>query len=199
MEQIITKEVAKQLMAMKGETRGLSIKGDVEYVRHKFGQEGINKIEAEMEKLGFPVEYEKMKQMDFYPVGLEALTIVVMKKIFNFKENDYYAMGAFNSKLSFIVRLFMRYFVSLEVLAKESKKLWKKYYTVGEFKVLDIDKDKKCAIARIDNFGISKEHCHSVRGFLTNLVQMAVNRPVKCEETKCIFSGDDHHEFSVNW
>lgn len=147
MQETITKEKAQELMAIKGETRGLSIKGDIEYVRYKFGEEGVDRIEAEMKRLGSPIDYEKMKQMDFYPVGLEALTIAVMKKIFNFNEKNYYEMSAFNSKLSFIVRLFMRYFVSLEVLAKESEKLWKKYYTVSEFKVLDIDKDKRCAIA----------------------------------------------------
>ena len=76
MEETITKEIAQKLMETKGETRGMSIKGDLEYVLYKKGKEGLKKIEDEMARLGYPIKYKKMKSMKFYPIGLEALNFL---------------------------------------------------------------------------------------------------------------------------
>lgn len=199
MEEIITKETAKKLMQIEGETRGLSIRGDIEYVIYKKGEAGLRKLEEEMTKLGCPLKYKEIRQMEFYPVGLELIVFLVIKKIFNFNKEDFFEMGEFNSKLSLIIRLFMKYFVSVETLAKEASKIWKTYYTVGEFEVVDVSGEKRRGILRLRNFRLLRAHCHTVRGYLSNTVKMVVKEPVTCEETKCPFLGDKYHEFLLKW
>jgi hypothetical protein len=65
---MITKEEADKVMGTEGKTRGMSIKGDLEFVKFKQGEKGLKKVLDEMEKLGHPLSL-KMKAMDFCPVG----------------------------------------------------------------------------------------------------------------------------------
>jgi hypothetical protein len=199
MEEIITKEKAKELMKIKGETRGASIKGDLEYIISKKGKDGLEKVEEEMARLGYPIKYNEIRPMDFYPMGLEAISFSVIKKIFNFTDDKFREMGEFNSKVSLIVRLFMKYFVSLELVAKQAPKFWREYYTKGDLKIAEINKEKRYLIIRIDNFYHHPLHCLSIEGYLKTIVRIVVKGSVTCEETKCTYRGDDHHEFLVKW
>jgi len=198
-EDIITKEKVKELMAIKGEVRGFAIKDDISYIHSKFGQEGVDKIEAEMRKLGFPIKYSDIKQMGFYPVGLAGVPQLVIKKLFNFDEQEFYKMGFFNARLPIPVRLFLRYFLSLRILADHGQELWRKYYRIGNYRASDINEKEGYVISIIDDFDITRTVCHTISGFLAGLVQMTINHPTTGKETKCTFLGDDHHEFLVKW
>ncbi len=199
MEEIITKEIVQELMKIKGETRGASMKGDLEYVLHKEGAEGLKKLEDEMARLGYPIRFKELRAMELYPVGVEAITFLVIKKLFNFDEEEFRKMGEFNSKVSLLIRLFMKYFVSLELLAKQAPKLWREYYSLGDLKIIEINKEKKYMIIRIENFYHHPIHCLTVEGYFVSIVKMVVKAPVTCKETKCINRGDEYHEYLMKW
>ncbi len=199
MEKIITKELIEKLMKTEGETRAISIKGDLEFILYKKGEEGLRKLEDELEKFGHPIKYKKLEDMSFYPVGLEALVFLAAEKLFNFSKEDFVEMGEFNAKVSLIVRLFMKYFVSMDSMAKESPKFWRKYYTNGDLSIVELDKEKKYAIARIENFALSPSHCCTLKGYFLSVVKMILGHPISCEETKCTFRGDEYHEFKLTW
>ena len=75
MKEIITKEIADELMKIKGEVRGIAPKSHVQFVVEEKGKEVLKKIEEKMKELGHPLEYKNMKSMSFYPIGLEAITL----------------------------------------------------------------------------------------------------------------------------
>ena len=52
MEEIISKEIAKKLMEMKGKSRGMAVKDDFEYVFREKGEEGVRKLEDELARVG---------------------------------------------------------------------------------------------------------------------------------------------------
>ncbi len=195
----ITKEKAEEFMNIPGETRGISIKGDLEYIIHREGKEGLLKLEERASELGFPIKYEEFKEMDFYPVGLEAITFLLMEELFHFKRDDFIKMGEFNSKVSLIVRLFMKYFVSMETIAKEAPKFWGKYYTRGHLSVTEINKQERYIVVRIEDFELHPIHCLTVEGYLISIIKMVLNKDVVSEERKCMSRGDSYHEFVVNW
>lgn len=199
MPEIITKEQIQDLMSLEGETRGISIKGDLEYIISEKGQEGLEKIEKKMEELGHPIKYNKIKEMGFYPIGLEALTFLVMKDVFNFNTEDFVKMGEFNSKVSLIIRLFMKYFISLETIAKHAPKLWGKYYTMGKLAVTEINREEGYMVVKIEDFKHSPLHCPTIVGYLISILKMVTGKPINCQETKCIYAGADHHEFVARW
>jgi len=199
MEQIISKKEVDELMKIKGEARGISIKGEAEFILKEKGEEGLKKLEDTMAKIGCPIKYSELKSLSFYPLKYEAITTLVLKEVFNFKEEDFRKVGAFEAKLSLIIKMFLQYFFSLGLMAKKAPIIWKRYYTVGNLTVPEFNKKEKYAILRLENFKLHSSHCRTLEGFFATLVQMVVKDSVTCKETKCTFKGDEYHEFLLKW
>ena len=194
----MTKEEADKIMRTPGETRGISISGDLKYVQLREGPERFKKLTDKMAELGYPVDPE-MKSMDFCPLGLELLSLLLIKEIFDYKEEDFYEMGAFSSRMSLILRLFMKYFVSVTSIAGQASKIWKRYYSLGKFEIINVDEKNRVAVARLEGFKLHPLHCHNIRGYIANIIKMITDKPVYSRETKCPFRGDEYHEFEVKW
>lgn len=79
MNHIISKEQAKEIMSLTGETRGFNIKLDSEYILKTKGEEGLKKLEQEMEKLGYSIKYREKDQKEINILcksATELLTLV---------------------------------------------------------------------------------------------------------------------------
>ena len=204
MEEIINKEIAKRLMALRGEVRGAVFKTDIQFINREEGKDGIKKIEQEMENLDYPFEYEKVRTTGFYPIGLRAVTLLVMKKIFGFSDQKITEMGISAPKSSFIIRLSMKFLGfsrSPELWYKNSSDLWKKFVTIGSFKVLEFDeKDKKMVREKIEDIKIHPVLCAYLLGILPSFNEVARGlKATSSRETKCIHRGDEYHEFLIRW
>lgn len=199
MEQMISEEEIKELLEVKGEIRGVSIRNTAEFVLREEGKEGLDRLEKAVEDLGHPLVYENIQKMEFYPLGLWGIYMIVMKKIFNYSEDKIKELGAHNVKSSFIIRLFMKYFFSLDKMAKEGPKIWKKYNTAGDLKVADYSNEEKYVVLRIENYHFHPIHCQNLKGYLSAIIQMIVKDKTTCEETKCVYRGDPYHEFLIKW
>ena len=199
MEQVIPKEELNELKKNKGEVRGAGLKSIAEFIFRKEGKEGLKKLEDVMAGLGYPNKYRKIKSMDFYSVESIAVMLLVAKRLFNYTDEDFQEMGGFDAKFSLILRLFMKYLVSIDKAVKEVPKMWKIYFTVGNLKVVEYDKEKKRGILRLEGFHSSLPHCQYLIGYFSTIVQMIVGNKAICEEKKCSFWGDEHHEFLLKW
>lgn len=195
MEQIISKEELDELMKIKGEVRGVAIKGEMDFVLKEEGKEGFKKLKDTMEALGYPIEYRKIKPMDFYPLGLHGTVQLAIKRLFNWDDKKFQEMGRFEAKTSLITRLFMRYFFSSEKIVEEAPKMWREYFTVGDLKIIEYDEEKGYSISRLENFRIHPIQCQVLIGYFSSIVQMVIGGRVIGEETKCVFRGDEYHEF----
>ena len=153
-----------------------------------------------MARVGYPVKYKKIKVTRFFPLALQAVNLTVVKRLFDYNEKKFQEMGMFESKAdTTIIRLFMKYFVSLEVAAKAASKMWRTYFTVGDIKTVRLDKEKKYIILRLENFHHTPIICENLKGYFQGLIKMIVKEETTCEETKCIHKGDDYHEFLLRW
>jgi hypothetical protein len=201
MTQELTKEVAKGLMEIKGEVRGVVLKTDADYVLKEKGKEGLKKVEEEFKKLDYPIKYKEIKTMAFYPVGLRALSLLAIKKVFNFDEEKIREIGLFATKVSLIVKLFIRSFLSVErVFFKEAPRLWKKHWTAGELDPIVLDEEKKYGILRLKDFSLHPIFCCFLEGYFAGVAQMVIKSlQITCQETKCTFRGDEHHEYLIKW
>ncbi len=186
-------------MKIKGEVRGISIKADGEFILERKGKQGLEKLEVKLKEIGHPVEFKKIKTMNFYPLGLKAIVLLSIKEVFGFSDHDVSKMGEFQSKLSLIIKTFMKYFFSLQKMAQKSQELWSKYYTVGTLTVLEVNEKERRGIMRLENFKLHPLHCRLLCGFFGSIVKMIVRNPTTCKEIKCIFKGDDYHDFLIKW
>ena len=198
MEEIILKEEFEELMKVKGEARGLGFQTEAKFILEKKGEEGLKKLEDEMERLGHP--YSDIKTMDFYPLGLLGVALLTIKKLFNFTDQDFQELGAFEAKSSLIIRVSMKYFISLDRMAKEVPKMWRQYYSVGDFKIIEMNKGRKDVLIRLENFKLHPILCQVFIGYFTSLMRMITRSDqITCEEIKCAHRGDEFHEFFIKW
>jgi hypothetical protein len=201
MNQELTKEIAKKLMEIKGEVKGVTFKTDAEHILKEKGEEGLKRLEAELESLGCPIKYQEIKTMASYPVGLRAISLLAIKRVFNYDDKKIEEMGFLATKRSLIVKLFVRYFLSVQrVFSKEASKLWKQHYSIGELIPVELNEEKKYAILRLKDFDIHPILCCYLGGYFCGIVQMVIKSPqINFEERKCTFRGDEYHEYLLKW
>jgi len=198
MEQVITKEEFDGFMDIKGETAGVALREHKEFILKEEGKEGLKKVEDTISNLGYP-EYKDLKPRKFYPVGLYALTLIAAKRIFNWGSKKFEEMGIFEAKMSLVLRVLMRFLVSLDVAAKKTQTMWERYYTVGNFRTIEYDEAKKYIILRVEDFALHPLHCKLSKGYFATILQIIVKNTVTCEETKCVHRGEEYHEYLLKW
>jgi len=199
MEQIISKEELREYMELKGQIRGAGIKEIIKYILEEEGKDGLGKLEDAMEKIGYSIKDKNIKAMKFYPLGLEASALVAVKRLFNYDDKKFQEMGRFAGKFSIVIRLFMKHLVSIEKIVKEAPKMWRNYFTLGDFDIVEVSEKEKYIILRIKNYHLHPIHCQTLIGYLSSILQIVVKSFVTGEETKCTFQGDEYHEYLFKW
>ena len=196
----LSKESLKEIMKAEGEIRGAALKTDSAFVLKEKGEEGLKAVERRLEELGTPVKYKEIKTMEFYPMGLRILSLLVIKEVFNFDDPKIQEMGQFAPKFSLIIKLFMKYFLSMERTIKEISRMWRSYYTTGKLTVLEYDQKKKTLVLIIEDCNLHPVFCVYLKGFFMTGIEIIVKSPVLgAQETKCFFRGDKKHEFFFQW
>jgi hypothetical protein len=193
------KDLIKSLLEKEGEARGVKFKADEHYILEKEGREGLKRVEGWLKEAGVPVEYSKIKALGFYPIGWWAVSELAMESVFGWKDEDFRALGAFAVVDSLIVRLYMKFFHSLEAMLKQSPQIWRKYFTVGELSVLEYDMEKRKATLKISDLSLTPTFCRFMEGYFAQVTEMIVKAKTECRETFCCFKGDPCHEFTITW
>ena len=199
MDEIISVKEINNLKSIKGEVKGTGMVEDIKFILKEEGEEGLKRLEEEMQRIGYPFNYKEIKLMDFYPLWLNAILLTVIEKLFNYDEKKFEEIGRFEAKISFIIRLFVKYFFSVKKMIERAPKIWKKFYTVGELKIIDYSEDEKRLVLRLENFRFIPSACHLFKGYFSSIGQMVIGKKVSCKEIKCLYKGDDCHEFQLRW
>ena len=200
----ITKEEIEKLMSSKIKTRGAVFQTDSRYVSEKMGQAELRKVEDELKRMGHPFKYKEIKSMAFYPAGLRMLSLLAIKKTFNFDDEKIKEMGLFATKKSLIIKMFTRYFLSMErVFYREAPRLWQKHWTQGTLTPVELNEKEKYAILRLEDFDLHPLYCSVyLSGYFSGILQIVTEAfKITCRETKCTFSlkRDEYHEYLLKW
>ena len=195
----LTKELAQKLTEIKGEARGMTIKVDWEFVFRKEGKKGLKKLEDKMAELGYPIKYKEIEPMDFYPIGIDAISMLVIKELFNYDDKELEEMGSSVVKFSLFLKIFMRYFGSLRLIARQIPEMWRKHYSIGDLTMPEFSEEKRYVVLRLENFHVHPIYCNTLKGYFIKVTEMVMKATVTCEENKCTFKGDKYHEFLLKW
>lgn len=199
MAERMTAEEAKEYMAIRGEIRGISLLSDIEYVSHLRGRDAGRAIEQELDRLGYPLIYKEIKPMKFYPAGYAALQTIILRDVLHFSDEDFYTMGMYGPKSSIILKVMLKYFISLQSAFLHGEKMWSRYYTIGTLRVVELDEKQRFLMIRLEDFKIVRPICHVLRGYLAQITRMVTKGSVSCRERACMFDGDPYHEFLIRW
>jgi len=199
MEKITEKDLEK-LKIVKGQVRGIALKDDFEFIRKKRGEEGVQIIEQEMERLGYPLKYKEIKSFKWYPEKMNLL-LFVAQKIFEWDNETMREMGRFGAKVSIMSRIMMRYFISIQGLIKVATDYWGRYHSTGNLVPIEVNKKQRYGILEIRNFtACYPSHCRYLEGYFWQIVSYVLPKQnLKVEEIACEFKGDKVHRFKITW
>jgi hypothetical protein len=197
----LTKEKVRKILAIPGKVKGVAFHTDAEYVLQKKGEAGLSKVEEELRGIGCPIGYKKNEATGWYPLGLRLVSLLAIKKAFDWSDKEIENMGKAAPKYSFIVKMLLKYFLTVEMTYKESPKYWVKHYTVGKIETPGYDLKKKYFLIRLKDLKAHPILCTYLGGYFVTLSQYLLKntKDNKVKETKCMFKGDPYHEFLVTW
>lgn len=186
---------------MKSSTRviGAVFEQHAKCIEQQEGEQGVRGVEEKMAELGYPLRFKDMKTFAFYPVGLADLVIIVAKEIFGWKEKDVFEMGNIAPKYSFIIKLLLKYFISLKRSLKEASTYWRKHFTEGEL-VYELHEEEKYVVIRLKYKTTHPLMCIFYAGYFLRIAQYVIrSQKITIKETKCMFKGDPFHEYLITW
>ena len=193
------KEEIEKTMRIKGEGIGAAIQTHVHYIEEREGEEGVKKVQKRLEKLGYPVNFEKIKATERVPLTLSYLVVLVAREIFGWRDSDIFNMGNNAPKYSFVVKMVMRYFLSAKKSFQESPRYWRKHYDVGELEAYQFSEKEKYMIFRLRH-ECPPTICIFYCGYFLRIAQYSIkSEKVTIKETKCTHRGDAYHEFLIKW
>lgn len=199
METIITKEESKRIAQIKGRVRGVGIKNIAEFIRNEEGEDGIKKLQESITKVGFPIDYSQMRNISFYPLRLLHITLIGIKKLFNYKDEKFQEMGVYQVKTSMMLRLFSKYLLSLEKAAQEVQKMWRAYFNVGKIEVTEINQEKGQAKIKLSDFPLHPLHAQFLLGYFATVLRMIVKTDTSCKKISSSGKDNGTHEFLLEW
>jgi len=190
----------KQLLAIPGKVRGQVFLTDLGYIKEKKGKEGVELLKKKMKEWGNPIDYDNVRVAEWYPVGLRAVSLLAIKEVFGWGEKEIFQLGNNAPKFSFIVKMLMKSFLSIERVFKECPKYWTKHYTKGWLENYQIDEERKFVILRLHDFKVHPILCPLLAGYFLRIGQYVIKgQKMKIEETKCAFKGSEFCEFKISW
>jgi hypothetical protein len=198
---VLNNEVIQELLKVDGHTVGVAMQTDADFILREKGEVGLGVVEKKIGDAGFPMKYDEIETMKHYPIGLRAISLLAVKNAFGFNAEDIKKMGMAAPKISLIIKFFMQYFLSAEKTFLEIPKMWRRHHSVGEIEPIEFDAKKRQAIVRIKKLDLHPIFCCFLTGYFSTVTKMIEKLAVfpVCKETKCTFSGDEYHEFVINW
>lgn len=126
----LNKNMIQSLMKKKGEIRGVTFQTDYDFIKDQTGDEAVEKVEQAFKKAGAPLIYEEIKGI-LYPIGLRMASLLAIKETLSFSKKDIERIGGSAPKQPWVIKLFSRFFFSIQEMTVQAEKMLGKHYTVG--------------------------------------------------------------------
>lgn len=197
----LSKEDKKYINKNKGAS--FFVKGLLEHlsvIEKDYGKEGVEKIEKEMQRLGYDFDISKLKKERVMSYSLFMAFLVVETKLFDYDEERLRAVGREMVTFSYVRKFLSKFLISPEIMAKNANKVWKKYHP-GELKVKELDKkNHKMVFEIVSDYPGHPFYCRNLEGYIGGIFSMIVGKEAKCREKECVFKqGGKTHRFVMSW
>lgn len=195
----ISKEI-RELEKKKGMVRGEKFRTHAAFITLKSEEEGLKKVEKELEKAGHPLVLSRAGTFKWYPAFIHPMILVILKEKLGWTDEDIFEMGTSSSKLSFINKFLVRYMISAEKVFQKAPQIWRSYYNVGELSLAGFNEKDKNLTIRLLDFDMHPLVCLYNKGYMLQTVRNGIRASnIKIEEKKCTHNGDQFHEYFVTW
>jgi hypothetical protein len=201
MEKRDFKSIIDEVMAKEGNVKGEVFRTHENYICYREGEEGAKKVEEKIEEIGYPMKFRLMKAENWYKEGLSTAVILTAKEIFNWTEEDVYDMGNSAPKHSFIVKMFVKHFVSVKDIFEKAGQYWEKHYDFGSLEKGEFNEEEKYITIKIKDYSPHEDICGPYfKGYITRIAQLSLkSEKIETEQIKNVFHGDPYNEYKIKW
>lgn len=197
---MIDSKKLREIKKIKGKARGVTLNTDLRYIESLGNPEKVEEVKKTVKKIEPEFDYEKIKGINWYPLWWRILSLIIIKKVFDWGEEEIIEMGREAPKNSFITKIVLKYFVSIKRTLQEGTKYFSKHYYPGYFEPIEYNKKEKYVRYRIKNFKAHPIICTYFLGYFETVGKLGNSgKPTKVEEIKCPFRGHPYHEFMTKW
>jgi hypothetical protein len=195
---MLTRAEAEEVMRIEGRARTVTLRTDAAFVKRWKGEKELRRLEDRLQYMGYPISYEKMRALDWCPIGLRVLSLLAIKDTFNWGDEEIRSMGYTAPIYSFVARLFMKAITSPKLAIRPAPVYWTTHYDVGKVEVEF--QGEEHATLFIREFSGHPVLCRHVEGYIERVIQFVLpHRKVSAVETRCVFKGDTHHQYDLVW
>ncbi len=196
---MLSPEEAQRVLATEGLARGTALLTDRAYVLSRGGEESLRLVEAELARLGTPIEYGQVEDLEWYPIGLRLLSLLAIVKVFQLDKEGLRRMADAAPKRSFIVRLLVQFFLSPRDVVARFPEYWSKHYTIGTLRLEAFEEEEQWLELSVDA-EMHPVQCPYLEGYLGRMVRFLFpDKRVTIEETACMFEGAERHVYRATW
>ncbi|MBZ1356451.1 MAG: 4-vinyl reductase [Candidatus Nealsonbacteria bacterium] len=199
MEKEERQKVADQIMSVHGNARGDLLLSTISYIKQREGDNGLKDVENELKRLGYPIDFNNIERLKWYPKSVNILIYFLCTEIFKWGKEDIFELGRAAVKLALITRVIAKYFISVEKMFEQAPSNWDKYVDFGSAETVEVNNEKRYGIVRIHGYNFHPVGCYYLEGFFIGMLDFVVQGKKEIEETKCVHKGDSYHEFILRW
>ncbi len=199
MKEETLEQAAERLLNLEGNAKGEVLRTFLRIVEEKEGKEGLEKLKKKLRELGVKQDLDNVKSFQWTKEGVNALAVVTGKELFGWTEEEVFEIGRSTPKISFVIKVLVKYLVSIETLFKNSDTYWKKHYDFGSFEPVEFNKEKQKVVLREKDYKTHPLVCIHHAGYFKGLAEFVLGENVTIEETECVHEGAEYNEYVIRW
>lgn len=195
-----TKERVAELMEIEGNMRGELLKSNFVYLEGKEGKDSIVRMEKKLKELGYPLLFKEIESFKWYKDAFCSIFMLSFREEFSWSDEDIFNLGRFSPQYSIIVKITLRYLISLKKAFNFAPNLWRRNVDYGILEPHEFNQKEKFMTFNLKDYALHPLVCIYIRGYLTSLFEQINGRnTIKVDELNCIFMGNPYHSYKVNW
>lgn len=181
-----------------GKLRGVVLCTDARYVKKHYGKQSIRCVEALTSELGYPIVYDNIKLMAWYPALLRGISLLAIAKAFDFQRDDLIKMGWAAPRNSIITKLMMRYFTNLNMLIDKLPSYWNRNYSVGSLTGRLYDQSAQLLL---EGLIIPEKLLPYLEGYFTSVLSMVIgnNSNVRMTNIERVNGDNKCYRLIIDW
>lgn len=165
-----------RVLKQSGQVRGGVLRSDAHYIKKQYGDQALGSVEAVTIMMGYPIDYDRINTMAWYPAYLRGISLLSVAAALGFNGKELRDMGWAAPRNSILTKLMIRYFTSLRMLVERLQEYWSRNYTIGSLTGRQAD---QALHLRLGGIEIPRQLFPYLEGYFTSVVSMVVGNDKK--------------------
>ncbi len=182
---------------MEGNCKGTIYRGNIDYVKRRFGEDGLKKLIQAMNAKGHRYDFANLKPGAWYPLDARLEFLRTTVEMWDLDDTEVRKLGRSGMKLSTIAQLYLKIAGSPKKIFEIAPKMWNQNYDTGRLEA-ELNGGSG-SYFRIYDFEGDPLLCTYLMGYYEEVMANAKMPETVIVETKCVFKGDDLHEYKFTW